>query len=332
MTEPRYDPACNLELRQVLQATQGLATNGGEVARERLKATRPVYRFTFEDGAPAVVGKFFVRFPNLTPPDRGLVKEYHAYLQAPALGLTGPLSCVPRLLGCHPQVHLGLLLEAIPGPDLDNFLMGAGSPEGQEDLRDKLKNLAELLAFFHSRPLPPEPLSPRPALTYLDKLKGQLLANGILTHAEGQCLKEERMHWERLLTRFPDHKVLVHGDATPTNFLFPDGRAVAVDLERLRAADRLFDLSWIAGELKHAWGWRFHNFAAGEPAIGHFFGSYLQAVGADAALEDRVYRLNPFYMALAELRIARNDYLSWEYRRALVNEAMCCLTFGRRMA
>jgi hypothetical protein len=36
-------------------------------------------------------------------------------------------------------------------------------------------------------------------------------------------------------------------------------------------------------------------------------------------------------MALAELRIARNDYLPWEYRRALVHEAMGCLTCGRSL-
>ena len=37
---------------------------------------------------------------------------------------------------------------------------------------------------------------------------------------------------------FPDRQVLVHGDATPTNFLFPDtaGSPVALDLERLRPA------------------------------------------------------------------------------------------------
>ena len=32
-------------------------------------------------------------------------------------------------------------------------------------------------------------------------------------------------------------------------------------------------------------------------------------------LAQRLYLLNPFYMALAELRIARNGYLTWDYRR-----------------
>jgi aminoglycoside phosphotransferase (APT) family kinase protein len=223
------------------------------------------------------------------------------------------------------------LLEDVPGPDLDHFLEKACSPAGQTSLGDKLASLAELLAFFHSRPLPPQPVSPQPALAYFQKLIRQLRSRGILTPGEELYLQEEQAAWEGLLAGYPDRQVLIHGDATPTNFLFPENGAVALDLERLRCADRLFDLSWITGELKHAWGWRFHSFDAGEPAIRHFLGVYVQALGADAALEERIHRLNPFYMALAELRIARNDYLSWEYRRALVHEAMGCLTCGRSL-
>ena len=86
---------------------------------------------------------------------------------------------------------------------------------------------------------------------------------------------------------------------------------MALDLERLRAADRLWDLSWVAGELKHAWAWRTgHAAAAAEPAIGHFFTAYLGSQPDNPDLAERLYLLNPFYMALAELRIARNWLIS----------------------
>ena len=85
----------------------------------------------------------------------------------------------------------------------------------------------------------------------------------------------------------------------------------------------------MAGELKHAWGWRTADFAGSEAAIGHFFRMYLAAPGPDTALTHRVFSLNPFYMALAELRIARNPYLSHDYRRELVAEARRCLAHGR---
>ncbi len=172
-------------------------------------------------------------------------------------------------------------------------------------------------------------MSPDTALKYFHKLMKQLAAKGVLTWAEAHRFQAERAAWERILPAFPDRRVLIHGDATPTNFLFPDGRAVGLDLERLGVADRLFDVSWLAGEIKHAWGWRFHDFAGSEPAVSHFLQAYGRAIDADAALVDRIFRLNPFYMAMAELRIARNDYLSWEYRRGLIQEALSCLRHGR---
>ena len=125
--------------------------------------------------------------------------------------------------------------------------------------------------------------------------------------------------------------MLIHGDATPTNFLFPDGGAVALDLERLRVGDRLWDLSWVAGELKHAWGWRTANFPGAEAAIRHFFRMYMDGTGLDPASAHRLFRLNPFYMALTELRIARNLDLTSDYCRDLVAEAKRCLAHGRRL-
>ncbi len=302
-------------------------------APQPLKASRPVYRFPGEAGQPAVVGKFFFAYPPASSPDRGLLQEYHNYRWAARLGLTaggpgpGPL---PRLLGRRPEVRLGLLLEDIPGPDLDRLLLRA-TLHGEADLLNRaLEKLAALLARFHTRPLPGTPVAATPARKYLDKVKGQLLARGLLTAEDRQALAAEGRLWEDRLRQFGDRQVLVHGDATPTNFLFPDGRAVAVDLERLRRGDRLWDLSYLAGELKHAWGWRTGHLEGSEAVIRHFFAAYLAALPAAPGLAERLFALNPYYMALAELRIARNDYLSRDYRLALIAEARRCLTYGRR--
>jgi len=323
-----------------LSAPLAAAPLAGEVAREPLPSSREVQRFTFNGNGAAVVGKFFSAYPPRTPADHGLAQEYDNYLQAAARGLTNGCSRIPKLLGRHPASRLGLLLEAIPGPDLDALLHRACLGHDFDPLYRGLANLAELLAFFHSRPLPETPVSGLEALSYLDKLRLQLHRMGLLTGEDQAVLAEERAAWEVRLAQFSDRRVLVHGDATPTNFLFPDnggrgrpphGRAVALDLERLRMADRLWDLSWLAGELKHAWSWRTGNTAAAEAAIGHFFRAYLAALPGEPHLAERLFFLNPFYMALAELRIARNTYLSWDYRRWLVVEARRCLTYGRRL-
>ena len=297
---------------------------------ERLRASRPVFRFSVQGDGMGLVGKFFRDQVPTTPQDRSLEQEYRNYLAAPGWGLTDA-GLIPRLVGKSPGLRLGLLLEGIPGPDLDHYLLAATQGREVEACLQKVGQLAELLAFFHTRPLFFQPVAPEPALAYFGKLRGQLQAQGIITPDEVAGLAEESTAWEPLMQEYPDRQVLLHGDATPTNFLFPNGRVVAVDLERLRPGDRLFDLSWVTGELRHAWGWRGRDFGESEAVIQHFFRSYLDALPGDAILTRRIYALNPLYMALAELRIARNSYLSWEYRRALVAEAQRCLSFGRRL-
>jgi aminoglycoside phosphotransferase len=299
---------------------------------EPLRASRPVYRLIAPGGGASAVGKFFFRYPPASATDRGLVREYQNYLWAATLGLGAASGLTPRVLGRCPETGLGLLLEDVPGPDLDHLLRRAGQPGEEDALYRGLENLAGLLAFFHTRKLPAERVSPRPALGYLDKVRRQLQGQGLLAWEDVQALEEEKFAWEARWGKFPDRQVLLHGDATPTNFLFPDGRAVAVDLERLRGGDRLWDLSWVAGELKHAWGWRTGDLEGAETAIGRFFSAYLAALPASPELAGRLYGLNPFYMALAELRIARNAYLSWDWRRRLIAEARRCLYFGRRMS
>ena len=316
-------------LRRLVGAEAGFRPPAGEVRVESLPASRQVLRFTFPAGGYAVVGKFFSAYPPQASADLSLAREYDHYLRLPALGLGNGRGLVPRLLGRWPQRSLGLLLEAVPGPDLDHLLLRASVHGDPAPLFQALDQLAHLLAFFHSRPVPALPVTSQPALVYLDKLMAQLLEAGMLTREDWQALARERHAWEERFQDFSDRQVLIHGDATPTNFLVPNGRAVALDLERLRVGDRLWDLSWVAGELKHAWGWRSADFCGSEAAIRHFFRMYLTAAGLDPALTHRLVSLNPFYMALAELRIARNLYLTRDYRRELVGEARRCLAHGR---
>jgi aminoglycoside phosphotransferase len=303
----------------------------GEVLVEPLPSSRRVLRFTCPARGWAVVGKFFGAYPPRATADLSLAREYDHYRQLPALGLDNGRGLVPRLLGCWPATSLGLLLEAVPGPDLDHLLLRACVHGETEPLYRGLEQLARLLAFFHSRPRRAEPLEPGPALAYLDKVAAQLRTADTISPAEGRDLARQGALWEARWREFPGMQVLIHGDATPTNFLFPNGRAMALDMEKLRWGDRLWDLSWVAGEVKHAWGWRTGHFEGSEPAIGYFFRAYLGAGPPDPVLTRRLYALNPLYMALAELGIARNQYLSRDYRQELVAEARRCLHYGRRL-
>ena len=120
---PASDPLAQA-LRQLV-GTEGISGSlAGEVYVESLPSSRQVLRFTLPEGN-AVVGKFFSAYPPQVSADLSLAREYDNYRRLPALGLTNGQGLVPRLLGRWPQGSLGLLLEAVPGPDLDNLIRQA---------------------------------------------------------------------------------------------------------------------------------------------------------------------------------------------------------------
>ena len=101
----------------------------------------------------------------------------------------------------------------------------------------------------------------------------------------------------------------------------------AIDLERLKWADRCWDLGFMAAELKHHFMWRAGNGWASEPFIGHFLWQYAVDYG-NSGIFNVITRKLPLYMSLGLLRIARNLYLDDTHRENLINEAKLCLKYG----
>ncbi|UCF38380.1 MAG: phosphotransferase, partial [Acidobacteriota bacterium] len=133
--------------------------------------------------------------------------------------------------------------------------------------------------------------------------------------------------WEARHEMWSDHQSFVHGDATPTNFIFgPDEETLtAIDFERLHVSDAMYDIGLFAAELKHHFALRIHNAAAAEPFIKCFLEHYFQATDKqEESYSDFTFR-NRFYMALGELRIARNPWLPFGHREWLIHEAGRCL-------
>jgi aminoglycoside phosphotransferase (APT) family kinase protein len=118
----------------------------------------------------------------------------------------------------------------------------------------------------------------------------------------------------------------VHGDATPSDFLFGDDLNVtAIDLERMKRADRVFDLGRIAGELQHFYLQATGNRYAAEPFIGHFLWEYTcHFPDRDRAFRSITGRI-AFQMGLTLLRIARNSWINEGQRQQLVEEAKIIL-------
>ncbi len=119
-----------------------------------------------------------------------------------------------------------------------------------------------------------------------------------------------------------DQEVWLHGDATPANFLFGRGIDVAaIDLERMKRGDRMFDVGRVAGELQHAFMSATGDWRTPEPFIGHFLWEYsCHFPDRDRAFASITARV-PYYMGLNLLRIARNDYIATDYGATLVRQA-----------
>jgi aminoglycoside phosphotransferase (APT) family kinase protein len=118
-----------------------------------------------------------------------------------------------------------------------------------------------------------------------------------------------------------DQQVWLHGDATPANFLFGDGMDVAaIDLERMKRGDRMFDVGRVAGELQHAF-MRVGDRRRAEPFVRHFLWEYSCHFPERQRTFESIAARAPYYMALNLLRIARNGYIDRDYGGRLVTHA-----------
>ena len=283
--------------------------------------------------SPGATTRWSGNFLRLSPPgsaDLSLSREYAHYLGLPALGLGNGGGLAPRLLGRWPGRSLGLSWKPCPARTWITSCSRPASTATRRPSSGVWKNWPTCWPFFTPGRSRRCPVSPEPALAYLDKVMAQLLEAGLLTREDWQALARERQAWEGAARIFPTGRCSFTAMPPPPIFSSPTAGPWPWTWSGW-AGDRLWDLSWVAGELKHAWGWRTADFSGSEAAIRHFFQAYLTATNLDPALTRRVYGLNPFYMALAELRIARNLYLTRDYRRELVAEARRCLAHGRRL-
>ena len=64
---------------------------------------------------------------------------------------------------------------------------------------------------------------------------------------------------------------------------------------------------------------------------GTFFESYASHFHDPKKAFKEITMRNSFYMAMTELRIARNDYLDLNYRKRLADEALQCLKWGLKI-
>ena len=289
----------------------------------RLSGSNEVYAYEERASRTRVICKFFgPRFGWDRDKAAGTAyREYEGLRTLRGYDLVGSPHHVIRPLGMDRDINCVLALEYYPGELLGEAISRAVHGHDSGHLFRRLTALAYYLATQHNRTANGEGVDFDSDCRYLDSLVGRLRRRGRIGDWDVDELSWLRDHWQVRPRMWQDQQVWLHGDATPANFLFGHGMDVAaIDLERMKRGDRMFDVGRVAGELQHAF------LAAGdrhraEQFIGHFLWEYsCHFPDREDAFRSITSRA-PYYMAVNLLRIARNDYISDRYAGTLIDQA-----------
>jgi len=239
-----------------------------------------------------------------------------------SIGFAGYPHYIPRPLGRNASLNRVLVEEFCQGTPLTDFIVNAIREGERKVLFHKLTALAYFLATLHNRTTKDVRVDFNKDCSYFDHIMEQLKNWEHIGWDEAQELNHFKARWREKGCMWEDHQVLVHGDVTPNNILFGEGLwVIAIDLERMKTADRVFDLGRVAGEIKHFFMQYTGDKWLAEPFIGHFLWEYACHFPDRHALFASITRRIPFYMGLTLLRIARNTWVTQKYRRQLLDES-----------
>ncbi len=296
----------------------------------RLNGSNDVYLYEDRCSGAKVVGKFF-RSSRKRDPEKAvahLTREFDSLCRMRDCGLAGYPHHVVRPLGRNDALNALLVTEYCEGELFSELILSVIKRGDKGRLYYKLTALAYFLSEFHNRTA----IGPGPGVdfnqdcAYMDRLIKRLLEIGAMGWGEAQEFYGLRDQWHHQPRMWEDRQVTVHGDATPENFIFGGGLSVvALDLERSKRADRVFDTGRMAGELKHFFMQATGDKNAAEPFIGHFLWEYACHFPDRESAFQSICGRTPFYMGITLLRIARNSWIEPDYRRRLIDEAKACL-------
>lgn len=295
-------------------------------------SNRSVYKYTEEKTSIATIGKFF----NLNDPkhDRMLrIKgEYDKLQKIRGYGFDTAPNYVVRPISRENRIGLALIEEFVHGKDLDHYFKKAIYEGDGASLKKQLSKLASFLYIFHKKTEKAEDVELDSVNVYFQKILNKLCQQEIIDASDKKEYLKLADKWLDKTLLQKTKNGIVHGDSTPTNFIFTGrGDVVAIDLERMKQADPVYDIGMVCGEIKHAFLWRTGDRYKAEPFIRHFLESYASQFHDRKKAFKEITMRNSFYMAMTELRISRNDYLDLNYRKKLADEALQCLKWGLKL-
>ncbi len=316
-----YDPLYEILYHQVFPYVQSPVFHV-------MRLSKRVYKYTEEKTRASVIGKFFQLDDPKYERIQRIKGEFDNLHKIRGYGFDTRPNYVARPITRNETIGLALVEEFIYGWDLDHYLKMAIYHGDAYTLHEKLSKLASFLFSLHKRTEMHEGVNLDSVNGYFVKILDKLYRQTLINEAEMESFMRLVHKWfnSGMLNAW---SAIAHGDVTPTNFIFTEnGDVVAIDLERIKSGDTAYDIGMVCGELKHSFLWRTGDLNVSEGFIRHFLKSYAHNFhDRNEAFRGITLRI-PFYMAMTELRIARNDFLDWNYRKRLVYEALQCLRWG----
>jgi hypothetical protein len=290
----------------------------------RISRHKEVYAYEESSSRARVVCKFY--WPRMNwDRDRATQAAFHEYDSLEILrgyNLVGSPHHVIRPLGFDREINCALALEYYAGERLSHSIHHAVRHHDDDRLFRRLTALAYFLATQHDRTANGMPVNFEPDCNYFSHLVSTLLKRRRIGQWDVDELSWLCDIWRGRSRMWEDQQVWLHGDATPANFLFGPGMdVVAIDLERAKRGDRMFDIGRIAGELQHAFMVGTGHKHLAEPFIGHFLWEYSCHFRERELTFKSITSRAPYYMGLTLLRIARNDYITNDYGGRLIRQA-----------
>jgi aminoglycoside phosphotransferase (APT) family kinase protein len=311
-------------LGAVMRDKMGVRVSRPAYRAFQLKGSNQVYAYEEKSSRARIICKFYgPKFGwDRDKAAWTAYQEYESLERLRGYDLVGSPHHVIRPLGFDGDIAAVLALEYYAGEQFSHAIGRSISRHDDAHLYWRLKALAYFLATQHNRTANGQGVDFDSDCRYFESLVRRLRHN----HRIGQWDSDEllwlRDCWHDRSNMWQDQEVWLHGDATPANFLFGTGMDVAaIDLERMKRGDRMFDVGRVAGELQHAFMSATGNRHLAEPFIGHFLWEYACHFPDRHAAFASVTARAPYYMALNLLRIARNDYIGADYGDSLVRQA-----------
>jgi aminoglycoside phosphotransferase (APT) family kinase protein len=319
----RHDPLYDF-LSQILCDRMGIHQRTPQFRVFRLSGSNEVYSYEEKFSRARVICKFYGPKFGWDRDKAAWIasQEYESMQTLRGYDLVGSPHHVIRPLGVSREINAVLAMEYYGGEEFSHAIGRAIQQRDDAHLFWRLKALAYFLATQHNRTANGASVDFDADCRYFDGLVRKLRRH----HRVGQWDVDEllwlRERWHDRPEMWQDQQVWLHGDATPANFLFGHGLDVAaIDLERMKRGDRMFDVGRVAGELQHAFMQATGDRRRAEPFIGHFLWEYSCHFPDRQAAFKSITGRAPYYMGLNLLRIARNDYISDDYSAKLVGQA-----------